>query len=205
MKSKKWKELASELILKTPFFKFFRKDFRRPDGVVIKDYYLMEKPDSVHIIAFTKDKKIVLIKHYRPGLGDISIELPAGSVGSNETPESAALRELFEETGYFAGNLSEISDFSQDTSRFVGVSCHLFLAWDLQKFESRISLQEDQEIEIIEVTPSEAIEMVRKRQIKDLPTIAGILLSRLFYLPLSVRFVRVSLVSSLKGENDEKG
>ena len=42
--------------------------------------------------------------------------------------------------------------------------------------------------------------MIRKRQIKDLPTIAGILLSRLFYLPLSVRFVRVSLASSLKGE-----
>ncbi|MBI2041594.1 MAG: NUDIX hydrolase [Candidatus Nealsonbacteria bacterium] len=185
MRNKGWQELVSRISIRTTFFKLFKKDFRRPDGTIIKDYYLFEKPHSVHIVAITKDSKIVLVKHYRPGLGDISIELPAGSI-SRETPESAASRELLEETGYFPGNLLEISDFSQDTSRFVGCACHLFLAWNLLKVEDRKLLEEDREIDVMEVTPSEAMEMIKKRQIKDLPTIAGILLSRLFIITVIV-------------------
>lgn len=39
MKNKKWIELTSEVVLETPFFKLFKKDFRKPDGVTVKDYY----------------------------------------------------------------------------------------------------------------------------------------------------------------------
>ncbi|MFH1423781.1 MAG: NUDIX hydrolase [Candidatus Nealsonbacteria bacterium] len=180
MINKKWQELISELIIGTPFFKLFKKDFRLPDGMVIKDYYLIEKTPSVHIAAITNEKKIVLIKHYRPGFGEVSIELPAGLIETQETAAAAGKRELLEETGYKTDNLSEISNFSQDTSRFTGCACHLFLAQDLQKIKRGRLSQEAKEIEVVEISISEAIEMIKNGQIKDLPTIAGLLLVRLF-------------------------
>lgn len=183
MKNKNWEwtELDSRTVVKTPFVKILNKSFRRPDGAVIHDYYLLEKPGSVQIVAFAIDHKIVLVKQYRVGLGDISIELPAGSIKSNETPRRAAHRELTEETGYRAGELLEISNFSQDTARFTGCAHHLFVARDLRKI-NRKKLDEDaKEMETIEASFGQVLEMIRKRQIKDLQTIAGILLSQLYY------------------------
>jgi len=136
MKNKKWQELGSEIIAETPWVKILKKDFCRPDGTVVEGYYLMEKPVSVYIAAITGDGKIVLIKHYRPGLNEIAIELPAGSIKGDETSNNAASRELLEETGYKARKLLEISNFSQDTSRFIGCACRLFIAWDLQRAKS---------------------------------------------------------------------
>lgn len=180
MENKKWKELSSEVVLRAPFFKLFKKDFHRPDGTIVKNYYLIEKPSSVHIVAVTLDKKIILIKHYRPGLGEISIELPGGSIKTKETAAAGAGRELLEETGYEADSLLEISQFTQDTSRFIGCRCHLFMSRDLKKTERKKISQETKEIEVVEIGISEAVGMIKKGQIKDLPTIAGILLARLF-------------------------
>ncbi len=190
MGDKKWQELASKLIIGTPFFKLFEKDFRRPGGTTVENYYVIEKPDSVHAVAVTKDGKIVLIKHYRPGLGGISIELPAGSIKIEETAETACGRELLEETGYKAGSLLEILRFNQDTSRFVGCTCHLFLVRNLQKTKRWKLSQEAREIEVVEASISGAIKMIKKGQIKDLPTIAGLLLVRLFiYLSTSLGLI----------------
>ena len=49
-----------------------------------------------------KEPKVVLVEQFRPPLGCAVIELPAGLVDGDETPESAGLRELKEETGYIA-------------------------------------------------------------------------------------------------------
>jgi ADP-ribose pyrophosphatase len=59
----------------------------------------------VGIVALTNDDKIVLVEQYRPPIEARAIELPAGLVGdevTGESLESAAKRELLEETGYTA-------------------------------------------------------------------------------------------------------
>lgn len=59
------------------------------------------KPDGAVIYALLKDEpdKIVLIKQYRYPLNKYIYELPAGLIDDGETPQEAAVRELYEETG----------------------------------------------------------------------------------------------------------
>src|SRR3954466_3183345 len=66
---------------------------------------------GVVIIAITDDKKLVLTEQHRPPVGKRVIELPAGLAGDldsnqGENPATAAKRELLEETGYEAAEMS---------------------------------------------------------------------------------------------------
>lgn len=57
------------------------------------------------IVALTPTGEIVLVEQFRHPVGARTIELPAGIVGddvANEAPETTALRELEEETGFRA-------------------------------------------------------------------------------------------------------
>lgn len=60
--------------------------------------------DAVSIAAILnhpdKDKEVVLTKQFRPPVGNVVIELPAGLIDPKESVESTAIRELIEETGY---------------------------------------------------------------------------------------------------------
>ncbi|KAF8623940.1 hypothetical protein AX15_006106 [Amanita polypyramis BW_CC] len=72
-------------------------------------------PDAVAILAILRSKtnafepSIVIIEQYRPPIDKFIIELPAGLVDEDESPEEAAIRELYEETGYTATGVMESS------------------------------------------------------------------------------------------------
>ena len=69
---------------------------------------------AVVIIAIDDDRHVLLIDQYRVPLGRRCLELPAGLVGddhADDTPESAAVRELEEETGYTAADIEVLGEF----------------------------------------------------------------------------------------------
>lgn len=70
------------------------------DGVSIAPFYVLEYPDWVHVVALDAKGNVLLVRQYRHGLGDFSLELPAGAIdAADPDPLSAAARELLEETG----------------------------------------------------------------------------------------------------------
>jgi ADP-ribose pyrophosphatase len=99
-KNRKWKVLDSEYLIERPWLTARRDKVELPDGRVIDEYYVLEYPDWVNVIAITKDGKFVMETQYRHALGVNSIELPCGVMEEGETPMEAAKRELLEETGY---------------------------------------------------------------------------------------------------------
>ncbi len=83
-------------IYKTPWFAL--ESFKHPHNS--QSYYRLTSPDSAAVLAVTPDKKIIIVRQYRPAIGKSDMELPAGHMNKGETPVQTARREFLEETGY---------------------------------------------------------------------------------------------------------
>lgn len=75
------------------------------------DFYVMQCPDWVQVLALTPDQDIILVNQYRVGIKHFQLESPGGALNPGESPEAGAARELLEETGY-AGSAAVHMGFS---------------------------------------------------------------------------------------------
>jgi ADP-ribose pyrophosphatase len=76
------------------------KEVRFPHSSIDETYYSVKVADYVAALIITKDEQILLVKQYRPVVDGYTYELPSGMVDPEEEPESAVIREVYEETGY---------------------------------------------------------------------------------------------------------
>ena len=67
---------------------------------------VLEAADWCNIVAVTSDERVVLVRQYRSGTHEVTLEIPGGSVDPGESHEAAARRELREETGFTASSWS---------------------------------------------------------------------------------------------------
>lgn len=103
MEIKPWIILESQTILSNKWLSVRADKCKIPESdIIIDDFYVIERPDSVYIVPITRNLQVVLVKQYRHATGQIIYELPAGYINQGETPQQAAERELLEETGYVA-------------------------------------------------------------------------------------------------------
>ncbi|WP_406077337.1 NUDIX hydrolase [Micromonospora sp. NBC_00858] len=75
------------------------------------------RPDIAVVVALRQDDRLPLVRQYKHGVQDITLELPAGMIRSGENPEEGARRELREETGWVAPSLTCIGSFYDDSTR----------------------------------------------------------------------------------------
>jgi ADP-ribose pyrophosphatase len=77
--------------------------FRHPVRGTEGEFVIAHVPDWVNVVALTPENRLVLVRQFRFGSNDLSLELPGGVMESGEDPIAAGLRELSEETGYGGG------------------------------------------------------------------------------------------------------
>lgn len=97
-----WQRISSKEKADCRVFKVREDTCRRESDGAEAGFFVIESPDWVNIIALTPEKKTVLIEQYRYGTEEIILEIPGGMIDGNEPAETAAKRELLEETGYSA-------------------------------------------------------------------------------------------------------
>lgn len=115
-------------------FKVFsvHRDVRRhPDGGRTCTFYRIRSTDWVNVIPLTPEGEVVLIRQFRAGVGEETLEIPGGMVDPGEDPAAAALRELREETG-FAGTTAEELGWVHPNPALFDNRCWTYLARDVR-------------------------------------------------------------------------
>lgn len=144
-------------------------DVLLPDGNEAKRE-LIKHPGAVCVIAITDEKKIILVEQYRKALERPLVEVPAGKLEAGEEPSYCAERELEEETGYRPGSITHIQSFYTSPG-FADELVHVFLAEGLKKVEGGLVADEDEFVELMEVTLSEAEQLAKDERIFDAKTL----------------------------------
>lgn len=173
MKKFEEKSIQSEQIFKGKVISLKVDDVLLPNGKVSKRE-IINHPGAVAIIAITNEGKLVLVEQYRKALERSIIEIPAGKLEPGEEPASTARRELEEETGYGCHELTFLQSFATSPG-FADEVIHLFVAKDLYKIEGKAELDEDEFVDLLEVTIEEAEAMVKNQQIYDAKTAFAVL------------------------------
>ena len=171
--SKTWKVLDSEYLIKRPWLTARRDHLLLPDGREIPEYYVLEYPDWVNVIAITKDGHFVMEQQYRHALGCTCYELPCGVMEEGETPLEAAQRELEEETGYAGGEWKKLIVLSANPSTMTNLT-HCFLATGVEKaFEQHLDATEELEVHLL--TREEVCYLLRNNEMMQSLMVASLL------------------------------
>lgn len=130
---------------------------------------------GVGIIPITTENKLIMVKQFRKPLEKVVLEIPAGKIdpGEGRYPEQTARRELEEETGYQATKLTYINEMYLSPG-FSNEKLYIYLATDLMKVENPRPQDEDEVLELYELTLSEAQQAIQDGLICDAKTIFAI-------------------------------
>ncbi|TKC19796.1 NUDIX hydrolase [Robertmurraya kyonggiensis] len=130
---------------------------------------IVKHPGAVAILPITDDNKIVMVEQYRKPMDRVLIEIPAGKLEKGEEPAHTAVRELEEETGYECESLEWLISFYTSPG-FADEIVHVYVAKGLSKKKDAASLDEDEFVNVIEVTLEEALELVKEQKVYDAKT-----------------------------------
>lgn len=154
---KQWKTLSSEYLIRRPWLTARRDVVQLPNGNVNPEYYVLEYPDWINVIAVTREGKILLERQYRHALDQVGTEIVAGVIEKGEQPLEAAKRELMEETGYSGGEWHQLMTISGNPSTTTNLT-HCFVALGVEKTGE----QHLDRTEYLQVYPTDEAEVFRK-------------------------------------------
>ena len=152
-----WKEEKRKTVHSSPVFCVSERSCRSPKDNKLKTFSVIEAADWVIVIPVlesARGKEFVMVKQWRHGAGELSLEFPGGVFDRFEESAFAALRELREETGFYAGKMTKLGEFNPNPA-IMSNQVHFFLAEDLTNTGIQ-ELDEDEYINI-EIVPLEDV------------------------------------------------
>jgi len=162
--------IGSETVYKGSLITVRVDDVKLPDGRRTRRE-VVEHPGAVGIVAMNPAGNVLLIEQYRYAVGRTLLEIPAGTIEAGESPEESARRELLEETGYRAGELTEIGSFFVSPG-WATEEIVLYRAGALS--HTGHAPDHDEILRVVEVDPARIPVLMRDGTIADAKTIIAL-------------------------------
>ena len=167
-------KISSEDIFDGVLLHVKKDQVRLPNGdITVREW--IKHPGAASVLPITKENKVILVRQYRYPVGMVTLEIPAGKLDKGEDPLECAKRELGEETGYTAQNYRYLTKLAT-TVGFSDELIYLYLATDLAKGEQHTD--EDEFINVVELSFKEAWEKIYSGEIIDGKSIVSILMAK---------------------------
>jgi 8-oxo-dGTP pyrophosphatase MutT (NUDIX family) len=168
---KAWDIIKSEVRDDYKIFRLRVDTAKSPRTEGVHEFYILESPDWVNVIPITREGLVVLVRQFRHGTKEVTLEIPGGLVEPGDSPEDAARRELLEETGYSAPHFLYLGAVAPNPA-FLNNRCHTFLAKDATRIQMQ-SQDEKEDIEVLTCPLEEVKELIRKGEITHSLVIAA--------------------------------
>ena len=131
------------------------------------EFEIIRHPGGAAILPVLPDGRVLLIRQFRPAIGEMVYEIPAGRLEPGESPGSCAARELTEEAGYAAAEILPLGSF-WSTVGFCDERVYLFLGRALSAVEQQ--LEADEVISLCPMSIDEALNKISSGEILDSKT-----------------------------------
>ena len=158
---------SSETVYKGKLFSFVTEDVTLPNQARTEMAWI-QHPGSTAIVPVLNDGSVVMTLQYRHAVREYLLEIPAGTLDPGESHLKCARRELEEETGYVATELTKIAQV-YILPAYSNEIIHIYLARGLTP--TRQNLDEDEIIEIVKYSPEQLKSMINKSIITDALTV----------------------------------
>ncbi len=134
-----WEHLGSQYDEDAGLMLFRKRidQLRNPRNGQVFDRLVLESVDWVNMVALDADRRCVMVRQFRFGVGYSTLETPGGMVDPGEDSKTAAARELLEETGYVSDKWTYLGAVEPNPA-FQNNLCHHWLAEDV-----RLSTEQD--------------------------------------------------------------
>ncbi len=146
--------------------------FRDEDEGREFDIEVISHNGGAGVLPITSDGRVVLIRQWRYPLDRLCLEIPAGRIEPGDDPESTARRELEEEAGLVADRLESLGSLLPAPG-YLTERVWVFLASGLSNVPQR--LEEDERVEIVEMSLDDALALVDTGEIDDAKTVVALL------------------------------
>jgi uncharacterized protein (TIGR00725 family) len=154
-----YRRLSHRVVSDHRIFQLAEEVFERPDGSPSHAYSVLLSVDWVNVVPVTPEGRVVLIRQFRAGSAEVTIEVPGGMVDAEDPdPSFSARRELEEETGYTVESVVR-TGILRPNPAFLRNRCHMFLALGARP-DGTVHLDETEDVEPFEATWAEVATMM---------------------------------------------
>ncbi len=170
--AEEFKRLSRDLVQKGAIIDYYQDTVQVPNGNIVKWDFIGHK-GAAAVVPVREDGKILMVRQYRNALDRYTLEVPAGGLnGAEEPTQTAAARELEEETGYRTDELEFLITI-RTTVAFCNEKIDIYVAKNL--IPSHQHLDEDEFINVEAYTVEELMDMIYNCTIQDSKTICAIM------------------------------
>lgn len=158
-----WKVITSKRDASYRVFSIRTDRARSPRTGKEHDFFILESSSWVNVIPLTPEDEVIMVRQYRHGIQGVTLEIPGGLVEDSDSPEEAAGRELYEETGYRASEMIPLGSVHTNPA-IQNNQCYTFLAREVFIGGGQ-SQDEKEDIDVVRRPLSEIPNLIRNGEI----------------------------------------